>query len=243
MLMLFRRREVILPTLWGWMFLLGLVAAFVILVARQLGGWLAVSQPVAGARGGTANLIVIEGWLGERELDAAAAYVRERGYSRVLTSGGPILSFSPFDSFAERAAHRLREKLPEVRVDAVPTPATKQDRSYASAVWVRDWAQQRSLPVDAIDVYSLGAHARRTRMIYRQAFGDASRIGIIAGTPVDTDIVHWWRTSEAAKQVLAESLSLVWTQCCFWPAPRGSHEERWAVPAAASPPVTPSARL
>jgi hypothetical protein len=239
---LFRRREVILPTFWGWLLLLGLLVAVAILVARLLGGWLAVSQPVAGASGGAADLIVIEGWLGERELDAAAAYVRERGYQRVLTSGGPILSFSPFASFAERAAHRLREKLPDVKVDAVPTPATKQDRSYASAVWVRDWAQQRSLPVDAIDVYSLGAHARRTRMIYRQAFGDGSRIGIIAGAPFDTDLVHWWRTSEAAKQVLAESLSLVWTQCCFWPAPRGSHEERWAVPLAAPSPVMPNSR-
>lgn len=238
---LFRRREVTLPTLWGWLLILGLVGAAAILIARQMGGWLAVSEPVAAAPGASADLIVVEGWLGERELDAAAAYVRERGYRRVVTSGGPILSFSPFASFAERAAHRLRQKLPELAVEAVPTPATKQDRSYASAVWVRDWAQQRAVPVATIDVYSLGAHARRTRTIYRQAFGDATQVGIIAGVPFDSDIEHWWRTSEAAKQVLAEALSLAWTQCCFWPAPRGSHEERWAVPLAV-PPAAPGSR-
>ena len=232
---LFQRREILLPTLWGWLLVLALLGALALLVARQLGSWLALSQPAAGARGGAADLIVIEGWLGEPELDAAAAYVRAQGYRRVLTSGGPIPSFSPFASFAERAADRLRQKLPERVVEAVPAPATKQDRSYASAVWVRDWAQQRAVPVEAIDVYSLGAHARRTRMIYRQAFGEGTRVGIIAGAPHETDIVHWWRTSEAAKQVLGETLSLAWTQCCFWPAPRGSHEERWAVPRVAPP--------
>jgi hypothetical protein len=232
---LFQRREVVLPTFWGGLLLLAVLGTTALLIARQLGSWLAVNQPVAGARGGPADLIVIEGWLGERELDAAAAYVRQRGYPRVITSGGPIQSFSPFASYAERAAQRLREKLPDKVVEAVPTPATKQDRSYASAVWVRDWAQQRAVSAEAIDVYSLGAHARRTRMVYRQAFGEGTQVGIIAGAPHDTDIVHWWRTSEAAKQVLGETLSLAWTQCCFWPAPRGSHEERWAVPRVAPP--------
>jgi len=236
---LFRRREVNLPTAWGWLLILGLLSGAATLVAMQLGGWLAVSQPVPAAPGAAADLIVIEGWLAERELDAAAAYVRERGYRRIVTSGGPIQSFSPFASFAERAAHRLREKLPGRTVEAVPAPATKQDRSYASAVWVRDWAQQNDVPTATLDVYSAGAHARRTRILYRLAFGERTTVGIIAGAPWDIDLEHWWRTSEAAKQVLAETLSLAWTQCCFWPPPRGSHEERWAVPPVA-PPVSPA---
>ena len=227
---LLRRREVILPTLWGWLLILVMLGAAATLLGRQLGPWLAVSEPVAG--GGPAPLLVIEGWLGERELDDAAAYARGRGYRRVVTSGGPIASFSPFASYAERAADRLRGQLPSVVVEAVPTPHTAQDRTYASAVWVRDWAQQRGVPVAMIDVYSLGPHARRTRMLYRMAFGEATQVGVIAGAPRDSDTVHWWTTSEAAKDVLMEAVSLAWTQCCFWPAPRGSHEERWAVPAA-----------
>jgi len=236
---LFRRREVILPTLWGGLlavFLLGAVATW---LGRHLGPWLAVSQPAASAGAAPVALLVVEGWLGERELDDAAAYARQHGYRRVVASGGPIQSFSPFASYAERAAQRLRERLPGMAVEAVPTPHTKQDRSFASAVWVRDWAQQRAIPVETIDVYSLGAHARRTRMLYRLAFGENTRVGIIAGLPHDSDIQHWWTTSEAAKDVLMEAVSLAWTLCCFWPAPRGSHEERWAVPLAASPASAP----
>ena len=236
---LFRRREVVLPTLWGWLLVLGLLGAATTLVARQLGAWLAVVEPVTGANGDPAALLVVEGWLGERELDDAAAYARRRGYQRVVTSGGPIDSFSTFASFAERAAQRLRERLPGLRIDAAPTPRTAQDRSYASAVWVRDWAQQHAVPIETIDVYSLGAHARRSRVVYRMAFGEKTRVGVIAGMPHDSDVVRWWTTSEAAKAVLGESLSLVWTQCCFWPAPHGTHDERWGVPDRARPASAP----
>ena len=236
---LFRRREVILPTLWGWLLVMGVLGAAATLLGRHLGAWLAVSDPAAGGNGASVGLLVVEGWLGERELDDAAVYLREHGYRRVVTSGGPILSFSPFASYAERAAHHLGKRLPGVAVEAVPTPPTAQDRTYASAVWVRDWAQQRAVPVETIDVYSLGAHARRTRILYRLAFGERTHVGIIAGMPHENDMLHWWTTSEATKQVLAETFSLAWTQCCFWPAPRGSHEEHWAVPPAAPPASAP----
>ncbi len=224
---LFRRRQVILPTLLGWLLAFALLGAAGTLVARHLGGWLAVSEPVEGP---PAQWLVVEGWLGERDLDAAAAFARQRGYRRVVTTGGPITSFASHATYAERAAQRLQALLPGVPVEAVPMPATKQDRTYASAVWLRDWAQQRAVPTEAIDVYSLGAHARRTRILYRMAFGEATRIGIIAGPPHDSDIERWWTTSEAAKMVVMEAASLVWTGCCFWPAPRGSHDERWGAP-------------
>lgn len=232
---LFHRREVFLPTIWGWLLVLGVLGVAAILLGRHVGGWLAVSEPAVGANGGPAVLLVVEGWLGERELDDAAAYARQRGYRRVVTSGGRIQSFSTIASYAERAEQRLRERLPGVSVEAVPTPQTAQDRTYASAVWVRDWAQQRAVPVETIDVYSLGAHARRTRMLYRLAFGEQTQVGIIAGVPQDSDVEHWWTTSEAAKDVLMEVVSLAWTQCCFWPAPRGSHDERWGAPRSTRP--------
>jgi uncharacterized SAM-binding protein YcdF (DUF218 family) len=236
---LFRRREVILPTVWGWLLVLGLVSASATWLGRSVGAWLALNEPAVVDGGGAAALLVVEGWLPERELDDAAAYARQRGYRRVVTSGGRIQSFSTIASYAERAAQRLRERLPGVSVEAVPTPDTAQDRTYASAVWVRDWAQQRAVPVETIDVYSLGAHARRTRLLYSMAFGEATRVGIIAGTPHDSDVEHWWTTSEAAKNVLMEVVSLAWTQCCFWPAARGSHDERWGAPRSPRPAPAP----
>ena len=105
---LFRRREVILPTLWGWLLVLGLLGAAAIVLGRHVGAWLAVSEPAIAANGGPAELLVVEGWLGDRELDDAAAYAQQHGYRRVATSGGPMQPFNSLPSFADRAALRLQ---------------------------------------------------------------------------------------------------------------------------------------
>jgi hypothetical protein len=95
---------------------------------------------------------------------------------------------------------------------------------------VRDWLQAAGVNVDAIDLYSGGVHARRSRAVYEMAFGSAVQVGVMSALPSDYDPQHWWTTSQGAKTVTGEALSLAWTRCCFWPPPRGSHEERWAVP-------------
>jgi hypothetical protein len=222
----FRRREVLLPTLWGWLAIVGALGLAASALALSVGGWLAVSAPLTPAEGGAARVLVVEGTMPEHELDDAAAFARQRGYRRVIATGGPIESFSPFASYAERAADHLRKRLPGVVVDAAPAPATAQDRTYVSAVWLRDWAARERVALDAFDLYSLGAHARRSRMLYRAAFGEGVRIGIVAGMPRRSVPQRWWTTSDGAKAVWLESASVAWTWCCFRPPPRGSHEER-----------------
>ena len=158
----------------------------------------------------------------------------------MLTTGGPIepwVDVGDWKNYAVRAASTLRAYgIASVPVIAVPAPASKQDRTYLSAVMVRDWAAQSQVSLGAIDLYSAGVHARRSRLLFRMALGDAVEVGVLAARPPDFDAEHWWTSSSGAKSTMGETLSLAWTICCFWPAPPGSHEERWAVPAARSAP-------
>jgi hypothetical protein len=153
----------------------------------------------------------------------------------VVTSGGPIDSWhegQTATNYAERAADYLnRHGLADAPAAAASAPASAQDRTFLSAVMVRDWAAREGLRPDAIDLYSAGVHARRSRMVYRLAFGPSVEIGVLAATPQRYDLDHWWRSSQGAKSVLDEALSLAWTACCFWPPEPGSHAERWARPA------------
>ena len=50
------------------------------------------------------------------------------------------------------------------------------------------------------------------------AFGPGVEVGVLAAPPRRYDVERWWLTSEGAKTVLGELLSLAWTKCCFWPA-------------------------
>jgi hypothetical protein len=214
----------------------GLLALAVLVAARNAGGFLAQSDPAHGDGHG-ARTLVVEGWLDERELDAAIAASRRGRYERVVTAGGPIETWHEdvvWPSYAERAANYLRRHgLGEIPVVAVAAPATTQDRTFLSAVVVREWLRREQPELAAIDVFSAGAHARRSRLAYRIAFGPGVEVGVIAAPPRSYDIDRWWLTSEGAKTVLNELLSLAWTKCCFWPGTDGSHEQRSGVPKAA----------
>jgi hypothetical protein len=226
---LLRRRSVWVPTLWGWLLLLVASAGTAAGFAHGAYTFLAVEQPR-----GRADTLVVEGWLSDHELDQAIGVFRRGHYRRIVTTGGPLDWWGeqpPWKTFAERAADYLKHHgLDDVAIVVVPAPASAQERTFLSAVTVRDWARQSGITLRAFDLYSAGTHARRSRLLYRMAFGPDVEIGVMAALPEHIDPSRWWATSAGAKSVLDELLSLAWTKCCFWPGPAGSHEERWAVP-------------
>jgi hypothetical protein len=206
-----RKREIWWPTAPGWLVLLAVAAAALALGLRFLYPFLAVTEPV-GAR-----IAVVEGWLDPAELDAAIARIREGRYEIVVTTGGPLHTWpaSPPDAtFAHRAAAYLHSR-GIAPVQVVPSPITRDDRTYKSAALVREWARAANIGVSGIDVYSRGPHARRSRFLYREAFGGKVPIGVIALRPEGYDAARWWRSSAGARDVLEQASGLLWTLCFF----------------------------
>ena len=74
-------------------------------------------------------------------------------------------------------------------------------------------------------------------MLYQKAFGPKINVGVLSARQQNYDERHWWRSSAATESVLKESIGLIWTICCFHPAPPGSYEEKWGVPPDAAYPV------
>jgi len=237
---LFHRRHVWLPTLWGLALSAVTAVAIAAVLIASAPGYLAVTEPARGADGNGARVLIVEGWMDDRELDQAVALFRRGHYERIVTTGGPIDSWIggplPWRSYAERGARYLAAHgLADATIDAVPAPASAQDRTFLSAVVVREWAARQQIRLDAVDLLSVSVHARRSRMMFRAALGPGVEVGVIAAQSSWYDTQRWWKTSGGAKLVLGESISLVWTACCFWPPAVGSHEERWALPPEKSP--------
>lgn len=222
---LFRRREIPVPTAAGWLLLFGVAAAGLLGFARALFPYLAPTDPVGG------GLLVVEGWGGASAFEEAARRWATGRYVHVVATGGPIERDSPIASahtWAEFGAIALAHLgVPEEALSAVAAPASQQDRTFLSAVEVRDWLASRATPVRQIEVVTLGPHARRSRRLYELAFGSDVAIGVVAAPPEEYDAARWWTSSEGAKSILAETIGWSWTLCCFDPGPRGSHQERW----------------
>lgn len=231
---LIRRHSIWLPTAWGWLLVL-VVAAAILLVGLALAlprvhDFLAPDAPLG------ADLLVVEGWMGPDELRAVVPIVRTAGYDRVVTTGGRIPDWADrlgAASYAELARQYLVEQgLPADAVVAVAAPDSAQDRTYLSAVYVRMWAQAQASPPRTIDVVSAGAHARRTWRLYALAFGDAAEIGIRSVESTDYPPDAWWKTSAGGRVVLSEGIGWLWNVLFFHPPAQGGAEELWGDPEA-----------
>jgi uncharacterized SAM-binding protein YcdF (DUF218 family) len=225
---LFKLCKVWLPTIRGWLFLLLLGAVTCILVVRNIYPFLAPNEPI-GAR-----VLVVEGWLAPTELDQAVQTIKAGRYERVVTTGGLIQGWQELiiqSSYAQLAADYLvKHGVPRDAITVVPAPASAQERTFLSAVMFRKALQLSGTALDAIDLFSSGTHARRSRLLFQMALGPSVRVGVLAARPDDYDAEAWWRTTVGMSSIVIQSLGLAWVKCFFWPGPPGSREELWAAP-------------
>jgi hypothetical protein len=210
-----RRREIWLPTIWGWLALLLVGGAISAIVASSLHSFLALTRPV-GAR-----ILAVEGWMEPEGLDQAIITFHAKGYEQIVTSGGPIQSWPEqrhHATYADLAAEYLRHHgIRDASVTAVPSPESARNRTYLSAVMIREWAKRSGLAIDSLDVFSWDVHARRSRILYQLAFGPHVRVGVYAARSQEYDGDAWWQTSVGAKAVFEQTFGLIWVKCCFWP--------------------------
>ena len=110
----------------------------------------------------------------------------------------------------------------------VGAPHSTLERTFLSAVVLRDRLAQEGESVSRLDIVSLGPHGRRTRLLYEHAFGDGVDVGIVSVPSREYDPNRWWASSEGTRSVVTEALGMAWTLCCFDPGPRGSELATWS---------------
>lgn len=215
------------PTPWGWLLLLGIAVAGHRLALHSLYDFLAPTEPIGH------GLLVVEGWVGDAALGEAIDLWRAGGYARLVTTGGPVergATFAPFPTYAEQAAAYLRAHgVPDRDIAVVPAPDSEHDRTFVSAVALREWVEQSGIRSPALDLVSEGPHARRSWGSYRLAFGGRARVGIRSGPPDDYAPAAWWRSSAGAKEVLTEAIGWAWFEC-FFRAPTAAEDRSAAQP-------------
>lgn len=174
-------------------------------VALGLHPALAVVAPVPGA-----EVLVVEGWLPRSAMAGALAEFRRGGYERVYTIGVPYRSdFEPDakGSHASSGAAKLRELgMPAEVITAVPSEVTRRNRSFLSALALRNHLAKEGRPFPAMNVVTQGAHGRRSRLCLQRAFGASVSLGVISVTNPDYEPERWWASSEGVKEVLGELL-------------------------------------
>ena len=200
----------------GWLFLIlaGLLAAGFLLLNIQ--PFLAKTQRV------NTNDLVVEGWIHDYAIRAAANEFKAGSYQRIFTTGGPVVGTDGYTNDFNTSASVGAELLKKVGVadefiQMVPSHISGRDRTYSSAVALRDWFRGHGVTVRSINVLTEDAHARRTQLLFQKAFGSDVVVGIISVPNPDYDAKHWWRYSEGVRDVLGESIAYFYAKIFFYP--------------------------
>ena len=168
------------------------------------------------------KVLVVEGWVPAPVMQVAIHEFKSGSYERVFSTGGPVEWSGAYTSDSDTSAalgfERLRSGgIARGLVEMVPARVVGRDRTYNSAVALRDWLREHRLPVQSINVITEDVHARRTRLLFQEAFGEGVTVGIIAVPNPDYDSRHWWRYSEGVREVIGESIAYSYARFLFEP--------------------------
>jgi len=199
-LQLLKRRSILLPTLLGWL-ALGAAVALVAAVALWQGeAFFRLNERLP------ADVLVVEGWIGPEGVRAAGLEFQRGAYRYVVATGGlSDIRWSDSQwSFTQEAAKQLRLcGIPQESIIIAPPQNTASQRTFQSARAVQTRLQAVYPEAKAVNVFTLGAHARRSRLIFSEVL--TVPVGVISWVPASFGDARWWRSSSRAEDVLKET--------------------------------------
>ena len=142
----------------------------------------------------------------------------------VLTTGMALRKGSMFSSY-ETSAEFTRARLihlgiSQEKIQAVPAKSEVRDRTWHTAMTVRQWFLDRGGLPESVNIVSIGLHARRSRMLYQKALGTLVEVGVFALPNASFSTKYWWRTSAGVSTMIKEFIGYIYVRFFFNPINR-----------------------
>ncbi len=212
---LFVKRNCWRPTFWGWLFIFVVIGLLFRVWMGTVCEYLTVNKPVP------AKIMVIEGWVEDYALKEAMEYYKRNNYKHLIITGLPLKHWEDFVIFpntARAAAAVLKTYgFKDSIYEAVIPPSVYIDRTYNTAVATRMLLSKHSDWGKSFNIFSVGVHSRRTLLMFKRAFGDTYKIGIIAATDRTFNPKRWWTTSKGFRNVSNEFVAYLFVWAFFHP--------------------------
>ncbi len=200
---LFQRRTVWWPTR------LGFVALVMVVVVPIVIWWFFGEGFLATTKREPAEILVVEGWIGINGVQAAKAEFERGGYRYILTTGG--VAYNNWDrtrwDYAESAREiLLKAGMAPDKIVTAQAPETEDHRTFKSALASWRTLQTRGINPKTLNIFSVGAHARRSRLVFAKVYGNDVKVGMVSWTQTDYSAEPWWHSSERADTFIKETV-------------------------------------
>jgi hypothetical protein len=192
------------PTVGGW-----LVISLVTL-APVVFWWLGAERFFCETSRVRADILVVEVWVGTEALRGAAEEFRVGGYRWIVTTGG----YSDDRWSGQRASYpeMARDELilagvPKERILVVPARNEHGRRTHAAATAAWGSLRESGETAKGINVFTLGSHARRSRLIFGRTAPSGTKVGVIACVPKNYAKEPWWKSSDRSEDLIKETVA------------------------------------
>ncbi len=201
-LKLVKKKELWVPTWLGWILVAVATVAMLAGYMRNIDSFLSVSEPVQ------AQILAVEEWIPPYAIESAASEFKDHGYTLLVVLGNERRWVVPL----------LKEAgVDERQIVKIPVQAVLKDRTFSFGVALRNWLLASGMPGKAVNVYTVGVHARRSRLLFCKALGPGFTVGIISCADTYYDTKQWWESSEGFKTVIDETIAYIYTEVVFLP--------------------------
>lgn len=201
---IFVKKEKYVLSFWGWGVLLSLTSGIFIFFIINAHSFLAYHHPIE------AQVLIVEGWVPDYALEETAKQWNQQNYQNVVTTGGPLYvgSFlSQYKTYAELSGATLQKLgIDKSKIIVLPAPIAERNRTITSALEVKMWLMKHP-EIKYFNLLTLGVHARRSYMLYRNALPPTVELGVIAVQSKDYDPEKWWYFSAGVRNVIFEGIA------------------------------------
>ena len=195
--------------------LIAMASVVFFLVLLQTNSFLSNNVPIAS------KVLVVEGWLPDYALKQAIEIFRREHYKMIITTGGPLGVGSYLKEYKDYAnlakATLLALGMKDEEVFAVSAADVKRDRTYHSALALKEWISINKSRVEAFNLASLGPHTRRSSLLFQKAFSDEDgllensiEIGSFAIEPEDYNPQKWYASSAGVRTTINELIAYMY---------------------------------
>jgi len=175
--------------------------------------WLEADNFLSCTRRVPADVIVVEGWIGVRGIQAAAREFERGGYRYIVTTSGSTSNRWGDErwNYAESAKEELlRDGINPAQIVVALPRETASHRTFESARAVDLSLRTRGIFAKNVTVFTLGPHARRSCLIFEKVLGDHSNIGVISWKPIADQSGRWWKSSERSEDIAKETIGFLY---------------------------------
>lgn len=155
---------------------------------------------------------MVEGWIGPEGIKEARREFERGGYQYIVAAGGlseERWSDHRWNFAVEAEKILLASGIPRDRIVLAPSLVTEGQRTYEAAEAVKRALRDRNIRPNGANVFTMGVHARRSRLVFGKVFGTSTETGVIAWIPHDYEPGVWWHSSERAGEYVKETVAYV----------------------------------